>query len=214
MNLLYHTNKKLPYKQICAAILIVFCTIFYVANTAHAQVNNDIEQGLRDKYEALCDAFNDLSDKDKKGVKPKCQSYAKKVDQDKSAKKICDKLGKGKLKDECKAYNDYQPGSGRAPQSGGEIAKQVNDPALDCVANNNKCDLVKKYINPFIAFLSALVGVAVTIGLITGGIRYASAGDDPQKVNEAKKFISTSLIALFAFFILYAALKWLTPSLT
>ena len=95
--------------------------------------------------------------------------------------------------------------------------KAENDPALDCSqkgADANKCDLVKKYLNPFIAFLSAFVGIAVTIGIISGGIRYASASDDPQKAAAGRQMVRNSIIALVAYIFLYAALRWLAPSLS
>jgi hypothetical protein len=91
------------------------------------------------------------------------------------------------------------------------------DPALSCANNSDEednskdCDLIKKYVNPFIVFLTAVVGIAVTIGIISGGIRYASAGDDPQKVSAGKNQIRNALLALLTYIFLYAAIKWLTP---
>lgn len=87
------------------------------------------------------------------------------------------------------------------------------DPALDCASNRDKCDLMKKYVNPIINFLTAFVGVAVTIGIISGGIRYASAADDPQKIGAAKKQIASAILALLTLMVLYVALRWLMPSL-
>jgi hypothetical protein len=85
------------------------------------------------------------------------------------------------------------------------------DPSLDCAASPDSCDLMKKYINPIISFLAALVGLAVTIGIISGGIRYATAGDDPQKVSAGKTQIRGAIIALLTFIFLYAAIRWLVP---
>lgn len=101
----------------------------------------------------------------------------------------------------------------------GEDAKEAaklrkeKDPALNCIDNRDKCDLMRKYVNPIIGFLTALVGIAVTIGLISGGIRYASAGNDPQKVGAAKKQITNAILALLALFILYALIRWIAPAL-
>lgn len=67
------------------------------------------------------------------------------------------------------------------------------------------------WIERIINILGAGVGVAVVIGLIIGGIQYASAGPNPQKVAEAKGRIVNSLIALVAFIFLYGFLQWLTP---
>ena len=68
-----------------------------------------------------------------------------------------------------------------------------------------------KYVNPVIALLSAVVGIVVVISLIVAGIQYSSAQGDPGKIQAAKQRITNSLIALFAFFFLFAALNWLVP---
>jgi hypothetical protein len=73
------------------------------------------------------------------------------------------------------------------------------------------CGFIDKYINPLINFLSALVGMVVVIMLIIGGIQYSSAGGDPAKVTAAKGKIMNALIALLAFFFLYAGIQWLVP---
>lgn len=101
---------------------------------------------------------------------------------------------------------------GEDAKEAAEIEKE-KDPALDCIDNRDKCDLMRKYVNPIIGFLTALVGIAVTIGLISGGIRYASAGNDPQKTGAAKKQITSAILALLALFILYALIRWLAPAL-
>lgn len=74
-----------------------------------------------------------------------------------------------------------------------------------------KCDLIDKYINPFINFMAALVGIAVVISIVVGGIQYASSAGDPQKVTMAKKRIQNAIIALIAFLFLYAMLQFLVP---
>lgn len=85
------------------------------------------------------------------------------------------------------------------------------DPALDCSVGADKCDLIKKYVNPAITFLAAFVVIAVTIGIISGGIRYTTAGDDPQKIAAARGQIRSAIIALLAFIFLYAAIQWMIP---
>ena len=88
---------------------------------------------------------------------------------------------------------------------------------VDCaaVAGNcttvAKCDLISKYVNPAINLLSALAGVAITISIIVAGIRYSSASGDPQKSAAAKHRIASTVIALIAFILLYAALNFLIP---
>jgi hypothetical protein len=77
--------------------------------------------------------------------------------------------------------------------------------------DTSKCDLISKYINPFINFLAALVGVVVVISIVIGGIQYGSSAGDSQKVMAAKSRIRNAIIALLAFIFLYAALNFLIP---
>lgn len=94
---------------------------------------------------------------------------------------------------------------------------QCSDNAGDAAANDKdcgtatNCDLVTKYINPFVNFLAALVGVAVTISIVVGGIRYASSAGDPQATAAAKARIRNAIIALVTFIFLYALLNFLIP---
>jgi hypothetical protein len=87
------------------------------------------------------------------------------------------------------------------------------DPAAGASATctAKSCDLIKKYINPLITLLSALVGVAVTISIIVGGIQYSSSNGNPQQITAAKTRIRDSVIALLAFFFLYTFLQFLVP---
>ncbi|HSX05976.1 MAG TPA: pilin [Candidatus Saccharimonadales bacterium] len=78
-------------------------------------------------------------------------------------------------------------------------------------ADISQCDLFKNYLNPFIDFLAALVGVAVVISIVYGGIQYGSSGGDPQKVTAAKNRIRNALIALVTFIFLFSLLKFLVP---
>lgn len=78
-------------------------------------------------------------------------------------------------------------------------------------SNINKCDLLQHYINPFINFLAALVGVAVVVSIIIGGIQYGSSGGDPSKVTAAKNRIRNALVAFITFLFLYALLNFLIP---
>jgi hypothetical protein len=75
----------------------------------------------------------------------------------------------------------------------------------------NHCDLIKSYLDPLINFLSALVGVAVVISIVIGGIQYSSAGGDPSKVSAARNRIRNAILALILFIFLYAMLNFLVP---
>jgi len=74
-----------------------------------------------------------------------------------------------------------------------------------------KCDLITKYINPLVNLLSALVGVAVVISIIIGGIQYSQSAGDPQKAAMARNRIRNAILALIAFIFLYAMLNFLIP---
>jgi len=74
-----------------------------------------------------------------------------------------------------------------------------------------KCDLINNYVNPFIYFISAFVGVAVVISIIVGGIQYGSSGGDPSKVTAAKNRIRNSILALITYLFLFALLNFLIP---
>jgi hypothetical protein len=78
-------------------------------------------------------------------------------------------------------------------------------------ADVNTCDLVTKFIKPFVNFLIALVGIAVVISIIIGGIQYGSSAGDPQKVTAAKNRIRNAVVALVTFLFLYALLNFLIP---
>jgi hypothetical protein len=95
----------------------------------------------------------------------------------------------------------------------GSIGRDVDKAFGGCETGTEQdaCGFVDKYINPIINFLAALVGIVVTIMLIAGGIQYSSAGGDPAKVSAAKTKIMNALIALLAFFFIYAGLQWLVP---
>lgn len=59
--------------------------------------------------------------------------------------------------------------------------------------------------------LSGLVGVVI-VGMITfGGIRYMTAGGDPQKVVAARGQIRAALIALVLYIFSFAFLQWIVP---
>lgn len=96
-------------------------------------------------------------------------------------------------------------------------AAQVDVPVMYAAENSgacsdiNNCEFIDKFVNPVIKFLTAGVGIVITMMIIIGGIQYSSAGDDPQKVGAAKKKISNAILALVLFIALSAILNWLVP---
>lgn len=103
------------------------------------------------------------------------------------------------------------------PSSVDPAACALNPTIPGCTADANDickegdCDFVKKYINPAIKVLTLSFGLIVVISLISGGIQYSAAGGDPQKVSNAKKRVSMTILALVAYSFLYAFLQFLVP---
>lgn len=92
--------------------------------------------------------------------------------------------------------------------------RQLNNCQACQQAGNNDC--LQK--NPIVIDLNVLVNVLtgavalVVIGvLIVGGIQYALAGGNANAVTAAKKRIVNALVALIAFFFIWAFLQWLIP---
>jgi hypothetical protein len=94
--------------------------------------------------------------------------------------------------------------------------QKVQDPAVngDCssTAPNLNCNIVTKYVNPLIKFIGILGGLAITIGIIVGGIQYASSGGDPQSAASGKRHIKQAVIALIGLLFLYAFIRFLMPA--
>ena len=78
-------------------------------------------------------------------------------------------------------------------------------------ADISQCDFIANYVDPFINFGAAGIGLAVAISLTIGAVQYGSSGGDPQRVTAAKNRIRNSIIALLAFLFLYAMLNFLIP---
>ncbi len=68
-----------------------------------------------------------------------------------------------------------------------------------------------KDLQAIVNALAAGVGIMVVASIIIGGIQYSVAGDQPGKLEEAKKRITNALLALVAFFLTWAFLEWLIP---
>ena len=82
----------------------------------------------------------------------------------------------------------------------------------DCTGSNGTAQcLIQVYVNPFIALLSALVGVATVASVVYGTILYIQSGGDPGKAAAAKKKITNAIIGLVAFLLLLVFLQFLLP---
>jgi hypothetical protein len=86
---------------------------------------------------------------------------------------------------------------------------EAADPNADC--SNDRCDLIKKYVNPSINLLSLCFGVIAAASLIAGGIQYSTSAGDSEKVTRAKKRIFNTLVAVFAYIFMWSFLQFLVP---
>lgn len=84
------------------------------------------------------------------------------------------------------------------------------DPNCNVGNQGQGCSITDR-LNAIANVLSAGVGIIIVIVIIVGGIQYASAGGDANKVAAAKGRIQNAIYALIAFFFLYAFLQWLVP---
>lgn len=87
----------------------------------------------------------------------------------------------------------------------------TQDPAVGQNCTNTNCNIFIRYLNPAINLGAILAGLAVVIGIIIGGIQYATSGGDPQKAATGKGHVKKAVIALIGFFFLYAFLRFLIP---
>ncbi len=78
-------------------------------------------------------------------------------------------------------------------------------------ADINNCDLIKRFIVPFVNFLVAFFGLVLVISIVIGGIQLGTSAGDPQKAAAGKARIRNAVIALAAFVLLYGALNFLIP---
>ena len=72
-------------------------------------------------------------------------------------------------------------------------------------------EVIRKYITPVVAAMSALVGIFVAGSFIFAGIQYSTAGGDSGKVSAARQRILKALVALVAFIFFYAFIRWILP---
>ncbi len=107
------------------------------------------------------------------------------------------------------------PAPGTATGSAGTATTPT--PTTSGATSSDTCQLtpssciVTEYINPLIKFLSAVVGIAVVISVVIGGIQYSSARDNPQAVGAAKKRITNAIFALVVYMFLFALLNFIIP---
>lgn len=73
-----------------------------------------------------------------------------------------------------------------------------------------KCRIVD-YLQLFIRFLSAAVGVVIVIMIAVRGIQYTAARENPQIVHNARIGILNAIMALLLYLFTFAFLQWIVP---
>jgi hypothetical protein len=183
------------------------------------------------EFQALCDALKKIKADD--FWKNNCRLWPTQNKQDSAVSDICQRYGADsdtpKLKDECNAYSkitgrsstcdpakqictDCQTNAGTSgclKCTGDKCKDPAADPNAKC--DENKCDLVAKYINPAINLFSIIFALVVVISLLLGAIQYITSEGDPQKSAKAKQRIFNTIVAFVAYFFLYAFLQFLVP---
>lgn len=67
------------------------------------------------------------------------------------------------------------------------------------------------WIQFFINWISVFIVIGSVIALAAAGVQYSAAAGDSGKIAEAKKRITNVLMALLAYFFLFAFIQWLVP---
>lgn len=111
-------------------------------------------------------------------------------------------------KSQADALQPSCPTSGKVTKKSG-CTTNTTDAAVNC--GPNQCDIVKKYVNPAINLIGALVGVAVVISIIMGAIQYSTSAGDPQQAAKARQRITMAIVALITYIFLYAFLQFILP---
>lgn len=70
---------------------------------------------------------------------------------------------------------------------------------------------IVKYLNKFIDFAGAGVGIVIVGVIIVGGIQYTTSGDNPTAVAAAKARIANGALAFLTFLFMWALLQWVVP---
>ena len=123
----------------------------------------------------------------------------------------CDRIDDPDDRDLCREHARQNPGGTQQnhPSSADCSEEGRTNTSVDALHPEN-CGITR-YIQIFTNALSVLVGVTVIAMLVVGGIRYSSAGANPQAVSSAKKHIANALLALAIYVFMFAFLQWIVP---
>ena len=185
----------------------------YAAPQSSGDADTELNKILTDE---ICPVLKKI--KGEKASKKYCKNYSSQSELDNAVTKICDKYGSKSpqaLFASCGTYERTRdikiphPDPAACAANPGKIPGCSADPNAVCVGD--KCDLVRKYVNPAINMLSIAFGLVAVISIIMGAIQYSASGGDPQKVTEAKKRIVMTLMAIVAYIFLFTFMQFLVP---
>jgi hypothetical protein len=154
--------------------------------------NNKKSNCIKNKAIDYIDAVDKKKPKDANDFKDKLDDVLKKAGGDSS-----------------KASDDSTKSISSGSCSEGSCIDPAADPNADC--SKDRCDLIKKWVNPVINLLSLSFGVIAAASLIAGGVQYSTSMGDAQKVTNAKKRILNTLVAVVAYIFMYSFLQFLVP---
>ena len=112
-----------------------------------------------------------------------------------------------------KAPGTTCPYSGNTESTSGCTGGTCADPASkpDALCTKDDCDFIGKYINPAVNLLTIIFSLIAVISIIFAGIQYSASGGDPQKITQAKQRIVKTIVAIAAYFLLYAFMQFIVP---
>lgn len=76
---------------------------------------------------------------------------------------------------------------------------------------NDDGEAIFKILDIILYIMTFGVGILGTLGLITAGIQYTTAGDSEEKTSKAKRKIYEVVLGIVAWALLFVLIKWLLP---
>ncbi len=92
---------------------------------------------------------------------------------------------------------------------------QLSAPLLsgkDCISKSGaNGGPIMAYLVMVIQYLSSAVGLVIVLMIVIGGVQYITSAGDPGAIKAAKGRITNAIVALFAFFLMFAILNFIIP---
>lgn len=88
----------------------------------------------------------------------------------------------------------------------------VETSLIECEDDGKAGSGIFQILKKVLDIMTALIGVAATIGIAVAGIQYLTAGDNEGQVAKAKRRIFELVLGLVVYVLFYAFLGWLLPN--